>query len=659
MTISAAPHITRAYGYVRVSTAEQAEHQTSLRQQEADIKAYCDKNGIELLKVFIEPGVSGSDWKRPRFKEMMLLATGEDHPVDCIVACDMARLARDVEFTVVTQGQLQRAGVQCLFVYQTFENSHFGLLHKLMTSWQDQDAIVKASMNTRRGLRGTAQEGFWPGGRVPLGYESRTVEVRSKKEKKKLFINVSEAALVRMIFELAESGLNGVPMGGRAIAEHLNSHGYTRRGKPFYNATIAGILSRPHYLGRFVGNKVDEFGKPLPEDEWIWVECPQIIEQAQFDKVAALRETRAPRNTPPRVVNGPTLLIGLAHCGMPNCGAGMTIRTGKGGRYRYYSCHSKVNRGASSCSCPSVRAEKLDDLVMREVAQKIFAHDTLEPLLKRVLDTSDEARQRKERELKQCEERLAEVRQRLSNLYDAIEEGRKLSRDPELAARVKERREEIDSLNTMAKTLRQQLDRGATRITPATVRKFGEVVRRQLVEGDDKARQQIARAFIRKVRVGARVEIEGETDALAHGAASVARSTGTVPIFDRKWCGREDSNFHGLAPQRPQRCASTSSATTAQIEGAHCGPRAGRSAPLAGGSSSARKRFGVRPLRASRCRTRLLARRPADIGDRRQACGTSVVASLMVIDLAGREACPAGARLPSCRRSGRARRGAR
>ena len=32
-----------------------------------------------------------------------------------------------------------------------------------------------------------------------------------------------------------------------------------------------------------------------------------------------------------------------------------------------------------------------------------------------------------------------------------------------------------------------------------------------------------------------------------------------------EWCGREDSNFHGQnRPQRPQRCASTSSATTAQ-----------------------------------------------------------------------------------------------
>ncbi len=255
----------KAFGYVRVSTAEQAEHKTSLKQQIVDLETYGTKHGIEFVEIFVEPGLSGSDWKRPEFNQMMLLATGDDRPVDCIVACDMARMSRDVEFMVLTNGQLKRAGVAMLYVYQTFEDSHSGFLHQLLTGWQDQDAIVKASKNTRRGLRGTAEEGFWTGGVIPLGYESRTVEVRSKKEKKRLFENPEEAQTVRMIFDLAERGLNGTPMGGRAIAQHLNDHGYTRRGRPFFNASIAGILSRPHYLGKFPGNRFDFDGALLPE----------------------------------------------------------------------------------------------------------------------------------------------------------------------------------------------------------------------------------------------------------------------------------------------------------------------------------------------------------------------------------------------------------
>lgn len=294
----------RAFGYVRVSTAEQAEHVTSLEQQAADLAAFCAKNGFELVEVFDEPGLSGSDWNRPQFNRMLDLATGEDHPVDLIVATDMSCIARDVEFSILTDGRLRRAGVALRFVLQEFQDGHNGLLMKLVTSWQDQEYVIKAACNTRRGLRGTAAEGFWPGGVVPLGYESRTAEVRGKKEKKKLFINEAEAEVVRLIFDLAERGFDGSPLGARSIAEQLNANGYTLRGRKFHNSNVADLLQRPHYLGRFPGSKVDELGNRLPEDEWIWVECPQIISQEQFDRVAALRASRAPRVTPPHVVAG-------------------------------------------------------------------------------------------------------------------------------------------------------------------------------------------------------------------------------------------------------------------------------------------------------------------------------------------------------------------
>ena len=41
----------KAYGYVRVSTAEQAEHKTSIKQQIVDLEAYGAKRGIEFVEV--------------------------------------------------------------------------------------------------------------------------------------------------------------------------------------------------------------------------------------------------------------------------------------------------------------------------------------------------------------------------------------------------------------------------------------------------------------------------------------------------------------------------------------------------------------------------------------------------------------------------------
>ena len=52
----------------------------------------------------------------------------------------------------------------------------------------------------------------------------------------------------------------------------------------------------------------------------------------------------------PLQVNSPTLLTGLLKCG--KCGAGMTLATGKGGRYRYYKCNTRIAKHNDDCDTP-------------------------------------------------------------------------------------------------------------------------------------------------------------------------------------------------------------------------------------------------------------------------------------------------------------------
>lgn len=114
---------------------------------------------------------------------MFLLATGADHPVDVIVATDTSRIARDAAYQLIFEDALRSANVKLEFCYQRFDDSHEGKLMRFVNAWQDEGAIKKGAQNTRRGLRGTAEEGFWTGGNIPLGYESRTIEIRKHKEK--------------------------------------------------------------------------------------------------------------------------------------------------------------------------------------------------------------------------------------------------------------------------------------------------------------------------------------------------------------------------------------------------------------------------------------------------------------------------------------------
>ena len=48
----------KAIGYIRVSTQEQAKEGISVDNQEAKIRAYCDCQGWELVKVFGDEGSS-------------------------------------------------------------------------------------------------------------------------------------------------------------------------------------------------------------------------------------------------------------------------------------------------------------------------------------------------------------------------------------------------------------------------------------------------------------------------------------------------------------------------------------------------------------------------------------------------------------------------
>lgn len=47
-------------GYIRVSTQGQAKDGYSLKYQEEEIQAYCEKHGWNLIHIFRDEGISGA-----------------------------------------------------------------------------------------------------------------------------------------------------------------------------------------------------------------------------------------------------------------------------------------------------------------------------------------------------------------------------------------------------------------------------------------------------------------------------------------------------------------------------------------------------------------------------------------------------------------------
>lgn len=181
----------------------------------------------------------------------------------------------------------------------------------------------------------------------PIGY--RIVEA-AEQDAHRTKIDPIPAETVRLIFRLAREG-DGTsgPMGVKSITKHPNESGIrTRDGGRWGVGAVHNALTRTTYIGRHRFNT--RFWKTRErklEMEVVEMTVPAIIEAAEFEAVQALLKTRSPALTAPRVVSGPTLLTGICFCAA--CGKAMTLRTGKGGRYRYYTGSTKARQGETGC----------------------------------------------------------------------------------------------------------------------------------------------------------------------------------------------------------------------------------------------------------------------------------------------------------------------
>ena len=63
--------ITRAIGYVRVSTEEQAREGVSIEAQEERITALATAKGWDLIEIVKDPGYSGKNLTRPGIKSLI------------------------------------------------------------------------------------------------------------------------------------------------------------------------------------------------------------------------------------------------------------------------------------------------------------------------------------------------------------------------------------------------------------------------------------------------------------------------------------------------------------------------------------------------------------------------------------------------------------
>jgi len=536
MTVPQRTTGARAALYLRVSTARQAEHDVSIPDQKRQGEAYCQSRGYQLVETFIEPGASATNDRRPEFQRLIEAGTSKPAPFDIVVVHSFSRFFRDhfeLEFYV---RKLAKNGVKLVSITQEMGDDPMHVMMRQIMALFDEYQSKENAKHVMRALKENARQGFWNGSLPPIGYRTVAAEQRGAKTKKKLEIDPLHADTVRLIYRLALEG-DGTTgqMGVKNIVSYLNSRRiFTRDGGRWGIGQVHRILTRRTYMGEHEFNKRSKTKELKPVSEVVVVPVPPIIDRETFDAVQKLLKARNPKVTPARVISGPTLITGLIHCA--KCGGAMTIRTGKGGRYRYYTCSTKARQGPTACEGMAVPMEKLDDLVVDHLENRLLQPERLETVLTAVLDRREERAERRREHIAELNKRATESDLRLKRLYDAIEAGVADLEDPALKDRIGGLKAIRDQARADAERAQAMLlNSGQQAVTPQMLRKFAKAARQRIrLEGGGYRRDHL-RALAQRVEVdtGA-VRIMGSKSRLLQ--ALVANGgVNAVPIQGLKW----------------------------------------------------------------------------------------------------------------------------
>jgi site-specific DNA recombinase len=414
----------RAAIYARYSSENQRE--ASIEDQIEVCRRYAGQHGLEVVTVFDDKAISGSDRNRPGFQA--LLAAARKREFDLVLVEALDRLTRRLSDVAAVFDELQflGLGLHAVNVGQV-TTMHVGLLGTMA-----QMFLSDLRDKTKRGQLGRVLKGRVAGGKA-FGYDVLPGDESGYGARR---INDSEAEVVRRIFRLFAGG-----MSPRAIAKKLNAKGIKGPGGRLWQDTTirgqrergTGILNNELYVGRIAWNRCSyvkdpRTGKRLarinPEANREYVNVPElrIIDDVLWQRVKERQcelGFKVARDEGGNALNRAHrrkfLLSGLLICGC--CGSSYTI-VGKD----VYGC--RRHRGMGNCTnATRVSRSEVERRIMTALKEKLIAPDLIAEFTRayqeevnRLAATASSRRADRDRQLKAVERKIQAI-------MEAVEKG--------------------------------------------------------------------------------------------------------------------------------------------------------------------------------------------------------------------------------------------
>ena len=308
--------LKRAALYSRVSTEEQAMHGVSLDAQKERLLSYANENGLSVIDIYVDEGVSARKryTKRPEF--MRMLEDVRSHKIDVVLFIKLDRWFRNIADYYEVQAILDKYNVSWVATDEDYDtttaNGRLALNIKLAIA---QDESDRTSERIKFVFQNMVKDKRIISGRIPMGYVSVD---------KRAVIDEEKAEIVRETFK---HYIDCRSM--KATARHI----LDKYGVNIDLSTMKRMLTNTWYIGEAYGIK--DF-------------CPPIIDEDTFNLSSSIVKVRAEKFDGTRS-DRVYLFTGLIFCS--SCGHRMTTyscanktKDGHGKIFIYYRCPGHTAR---------------------------------------------------------------------------------------------------------------------------------------------------------------------------------------------------------------------------------------------------------------------------------------------------------------------------
>ena len=376
--------------YARYSSDNQREE--SIEGQIRECTAYAERNGITVVRHYIDRAFSAKTDHRPDFQQM--IRDSNKKLFEIVLVWKFDRFARNRFDSANYKMILKKNNVHLISVMEPIAEGSQGILVETLLEGMAEYYSAELSEKVIRGQTENALKGKCTGGTGTIGY---------KIDADKFYrIDPLVAPLVLEAFQRYDNGEKIVE-----ILNYLNAKGVRNMlGGKLTCSSMNTMLKNRRYIGEL------SFRDTVVPDA-----IPAIVPKDLFDRVQKRLEKnkRAPAHGKADEEYLLTTKLFCGKCGALMFGESGTSATGR--TYYYYKCATAKRR--KGCNKKTVQKEWLENLVVQETMKLIHDDAVIERIVQLVMDFQNQ----ENTTIPLLEKQLREVDRKLDNLMKAIEEG--------------------------------------------------------------------------------------------------------------------------------------------------------------------------------------------------------------------------------------------